>query len=131
MYRLCLILLLLAPVTFAATSQPATTQSLEDALQQHKREQQHEYLDQLKSFPELKLPTGAITDIFEFSIDKDLLIVHPKLTGTNGQSRCTIKGISGPCSVAVFEDAHAPGGGINALQFAHRDFTNPQEIFRH
>jgi hypothetical protein len=131
MIRLALILLLIAPVVSGATTRPATTQSLEQALAQHKREQEQEYLDQLKPAPELKLSTGQITDIFEFSIEKDLLIVRPKLTGTNGQARCTVKGIVGPCSVAIFEDTHAPGGGINALQFAHRDFTNPQEIFRH
>src|SRR5690242_12617973 len=131
MIRVVLIVLLMAPVVLGATTRPATTQSLEQALAQHKQEQQQEYLDQFKSAPVLKLPTGQISDIFEFTIEKDLLIVRPKLTGTNGQARCTVKGIVGPCSVAIFEDTHAPGGGINALQFAHRDFTNPQEIFRH
>src|SRR5438034_6099614 len=43
----------------------------------------------LKSAPELKLPTGQITDIFEFSIEKDLLIVRPKLAGTNGDRKST------------------------------------------
>src|SRR5690349_16929972 len=108
MIRMLLILLLVAPVALCATTRPATTQSLEQALAQHKRAQQQEYLDQLKPAPELKLPTGQITDIFEFSIEKDLLIVRPTLTGTNGQARCTVKGITGPCSVAIFEDKHAP-----------------------
>src|SRR2546429_7028501 len=104
MMRVLLVPVLLAPLALGATTRPATTQSLEQALAQHKREQEQEYLDQLKSAPELKLPTGQITDIFEFSIEKDLLIVRPKLTGTNGQERCTVIGITGTCSIALFED---------------------------
>src|SRR5437764_12888353 len=111
MIRLVLILLLVAPVALGATTRPATTQSLEQALAQHKQEQEREYLNQLKAAPELKLSTGQITDIFEFSIDKDVLLVRPKLAGTSGQARCTVKGITGPCSVAIFEDTRAPGGG--------------------
>jgi hypothetical protein len=81
--------------------------------------------------PELKLPTGTISDLFDLSIENDQLVVTPKLSSTDGQMRCTIKGLAGPCTVGIFADKNAPGGGINALQFAHRDFSNPMEIFRH
>ena len=33
--------------------------------------------------------------------------------------------------MAVFADPHAPDGPITAIQFAHRDFSNEKEIFRH
>ena len=77
------------------------------------------------------LPTGTISDIFEPSIEKEMIVVRPKLAGTDGQMRCTVKGLTGPCTVAIFAEHNAPDGGINALQFAHRDFSNSQEIFRH
>src|SRR4051794_8480508 len=132
MARLLLVaLLLIASISQAATTRPATTQSLEQDLAQHKSEQQQEYLKQLGLMPQVRLPTGQITDIFEFVIEKDLIIVHPKLTGTDGPSRCDVMGMAGPCSVTVSEDKNAPGSGVNALQFAHRDFSNPMEIFRH
>ena len=123
--------LLFAIVATGATTHPATTQSLEQQLAQHKREQHQEYLAEISSDPELTLPHHAISDIFGLSIEKDLIQVHPKLTHTDGQMRCTINGIEGPCTVAVFTEKNVPGGGINALQFAHRDFSNPEEIFRH
>src|SRR4051812_41467557 len=93
-----LLTLLVGSFSHAATTQPATTQSLEQALVQHKLEQKLEYLNQLRELPELKLPTGQISDIFEFTIEKDLLMVRPKLPGTNGQVRCTVKGLDGLCS---------------------------------
>src|SRR4051812_829440 len=128
MMRLALLLLLVPCI--AATTRPATTQSLEQQLAQHKLEEQKTYLAQVNDTPELKLPTGAITDIFEITLEQDRLIVHPKLAGNDGQQHCTVKGIAGPCIVMVASDRMAKDSP-NALQFMHRDFSNPQEIFRH
>ena len=130
--RLILLLIPMIPVSLiAATTRPATTQSLEEQLAQHKAQEQREYLSQIQAAPELMLPTGTISDIFEPSIEKEMIVVRPKLAGTDGQMRCTVKGLTGPCTVAIFAEHNAPDGGINALQFAHRDFSNSQEIFRH
>ena len=60
-----LIALMLARIAPATTPHPATTQSLEPQLAQHKKEQQQEYLSQISSAPELKLPNGAISDNFQ------------------------------------------------------------------
>src|SRR5689334_14540165 len=102
MLRLALVLLLIPCI--AATTQPATTQSLEQQLAQHKLEEQKSYLDTIKDTPELRLPNGAITDIFEIALEQDRLVVHPKLTGDNTQQHCTIKGIQGPCLVMIASD---------------------------
>src|SRR4051812_2828937 len=125
------LLVLLAATASGATTRPATTQSLEQQLARHKEDERLEYLDQIKSAPDLKLPTGKITDIFMLSLENDQLVVHPKLAHTEGQMRCTVKGLTGPCIVAVFTGQNVPGGDVTALQFAHRDFSSEREIFRH
>src|SRR4051812_26803205 len=115
----------------ATTSRAATTQSLEQQLQAHKQEEQQKYLQELMALPELKLPNQSITDLVDVSVDKGMIAVRPKMKGTDGSMRCTIKGIEGPCQVSIFADKHSPDGAINAVQFMHRDFSNPTEIFRH
>jgi hypothetical protein len=114
----------------AATTRPATTQSLEQQLAEHKQQEKRDYLKQIALAPKLQLPHNRTTDLFELYIDKGLLLVHPKIDATENQMRCTIEGIEGPCVINGFKD-RAPGGGISGLQFIHRDFSNAQEIFRH
>lgn len=133
---LVLTVLLLTRNTFAATTrpakvQPATTQSLEQQLAVHKLNEQKEFLAQVNPLPELKLPTGQISDLFDLYIEKDLILVRPKIDPTSQPMRCVVQGLAGPSTISVTPEHNAPGNGITALQFIHRDFSNPQEIFRH
>jgi hypothetical protein len=123
--------LLLALNALGATTRPATTQSVEEQLAQHKRDEQRDYLAQIQGTPEIKLPTGKISDIFDLTIDNGQLSVRPRLSPTDGPSRCTVQGLAGPSTIAIFTEQNVPDGGITALQFAHRDFSNPDQVFRH
>src|SRR5436190_20246025 len=123
-------ILAFAVTTLAATTKPATTQSAEELLATHKLEQKQEYLKALNDSPELKLPTGQVSDIFELSMDGGKILVQPVLAATEGQVRCTVKGLAGPCALTVFADRQVPDGRISGIQFAHRDFSREDEIFR-
>ncbi|HEX3358990.1 MAG TPA: hypothetical protein VHS31_18570 [Tepidisphaeraceae bacterium] len=131
MNRLATLLILTLPaITFGATTQPAATQSIEQQLAGHKQQEQQEYLKGLDGLPELKLPNDQISDIFVLSIENDNLAIDPKLDKTELQMQCHVKGLVGPCSVFAFTERNAPDGGIMGLQFSHRDFSRPDEIFR-
>jgi hypothetical protein len=125
-----LILPLTTGVSLSATTQPATTQSPEQILAQHKQDEKQQYLQGLSGLPELKLPNGQISDIFQLSIQNDNLAIEPKLAKTDLQMQCHVKGLEGPCSVFAFGEHNVPGGGILGLQFSHRDFSRPDETFR-
>src|SRR5262252_8698650 len=123
-------ILLMARSLSATTTQPATTQSAEQLLAQHKQQQREEYVKNLNESPELKLPTGRISDIFELTNDVGRIVVRPVLSATDGQVRCSVKGLLGQCAVSVFPERQVPGAPVGGLQFSHRDFSNEQEIFR-
>src|ERR1700759_1033726 len=94
---LCLIILLLAPSSRAATPRPATTRATVDQLAQEKAREAREYFLQIVDDPPLKLPTGSVSDIFTLTLEDNQLVVTPKLAPTDGPVRCTVNGITGPC----------------------------------
>jgi hypothetical protein len=131
--KLILLLMLCTalPARSAPSSRPATTQSMEQQLAEHKELEKQKYLHEIMALPELTLPHGSINDIFAVAVENDMITVQPRMPGTDGAMRCDIQGIVGPCQVAIYADRPSGGKVINALQFIHRDFSDPMEMFRH